>query len=103
MSALTELPGVGKATTCQLAAYHRPVPLRFVWHHVLPEACGGATMAGNLASVCDSCHYSVHILMWQLANGGLTSKGTRTQVALAKSGYDQAVALGVAGKIPKEA
>lgn len=104
MSAVTTLPGAGKATRCELARYHRPVPLRFVWHHILPEACGGLTQTGNLAQVCDSCHYSVHILMWQLAHpGGSTLKGTRAQAALARQGYDQAVAAGTAAKIPKEA
>jgi hypothetical protein len=105
VSGLEELPGIGKATSCQLAKSHRPVPLRYVWHHVLPQVCGGATTPANLASVCDSEHFAVHILMWYLANGGIPAsvKGTRAELALATVGYQQAVALGVAGKIPKEA
>ena len=105
MDAHAELPEVGRATTCQLAKVHRPVPLRFIWHHVLPQACGGKTEADNLAQLCDSCHYSVHILMWYVANGGIPAgvKGTRTQRDLAMRGYNLALAAGTAGKIPKEA
>jgi hypothetical protein len=100
------IEGVGHATACQLGKQGRShTALRFVWHHVLPQACGGKTEAANLASVCDNCHYSVHILMWYLANGGIPAavKGTRAQRALADSGYQQAAAAGTAGKIPKEA
>ena len=99
-----ELEGIGKATSCQLTRDHRPVPLRFVWHHILPQVCGGKTEAANLASVCDSCHYSVHILMWLMANGGIPAdiKGSKAQRALAAQGYSQALAAGTAGKIPKE-
>lgn len=105
MTGHAELPGVGKATTCELAKSHRPAPLRFVWHHVLPETCGGLTQLANLASVCDNCHYAVHVLMWQLAHGGLGDHpaGSKAQRALAQRGYDQAAAAGTAGKIPKEA
>lgn len=101
-----ELPGAGKATRCEAYGSHRPQPLRFVWHHVLPEACGGKAEPGNLAQVCDSCHYSIHILLWLLARGGLgdgTIRGTKGQRAIAQAGYDKAVAAGSAGKIPKEA
>ena len=105
MTAAEFLPGIGKAASCQLAIIHQPKPLRFVWHHVLPETCGGLTQTGNLASVCDNDHYAVHVLMWYLANGGipLGVKGTRKQLALARLGYEQAVAAGTAGRIPKEA
>jgi hypothetical protein len=105
MTGHVELEGIGKATTCELYKAHRPIPLRFVWHHVLPETCGGLTQTGNLASLCDSCHYSVHILLYQLAHPDPAHvvKGTKTQQALAQKGYDQAVAAGTADKIPKEA
>jgi len=105
MTGRTELPGVGKATTCEAAAYHRPKPLRYVWHHVLPEACDGPTTPANLVSLCDGCHYSCHVLMWWLANGGLPPglKGTRKQLAIAFDGYTQAQDNGTIGKIPKEA
>lgn len=105
MGAQVELPGVGKAATCEAAAYHRPKPLRFVWHHVLPEACGGKTERNNLVALCDSCHYSAHMLLWLLANGGIPpgTGGTRKQYALAMRGYRAATAAGTTGKIPKEA
>ncbi len=108
MTALTELPEVGKATSCVLSRSAGPHPaLRFVWHHVLPQVCGGLTTPANLASVCDSCHYSVHALMWLMGNGGIppatAARATARQLAMAQRGYDEAVAAGTAGKIPKEA
>jgi hypothetical protein len=106
MEATEFLEGVGHATSCQLGKQGRShTALRFVWHHILPQACGGKTEPANLASLCDNCHYSVHILMWYMANGGVpaTVKGTTAQTALANVGYGLAVAAGTAGKMPKEA
>lgn len=96
----------GKAARCELGgllhtAAHRP--LRFVWHHILPQACGGQTSSGNLIALCDNCHYSVHELMWQMAHPPVTARGNRKQAALAARGYDAAVTAGTAGKIPREA
>lgn len=104
-AALTELPGVGKATRCQLGSTPRAhIPRRFVWHHILPQACGGKTEPGNLAQVCDSCHYAVHDLMWLLAQGQAPAGAyTKAQMALAEQGYSEAVAAGTAGHMPKEA
>jgi hypothetical protein len=102
--AVEYLPEVGKAASCAAAVYHSPHPLRFVWHHILPEACGGLTQPGNLVSLCDSCHYSVHILLWQLANGGLAvPRPNWVQLRLARQGLVLAEDAGTAGKIPKEA
>jgi hypothetical protein len=106
MTAQVELPGVGKATTCEAYGTHRPQPLRFVWHHVLPQACGGKTERDNLVSLCDGCHYSCHVIMWLFGHGGLlggTPHGTKGQRAIAQRGYDEALAAGTADKIPKEA
>jgi hypothetical protein len=75
-----------------------------VWHHILPQACGGRTTAANLVSLCDNCHYAVHIIMWHLANGGIPPDmhPSTKRLALARDGYQQAVAAGTQGKIPKE-
>jgi hypothetical protein len=101
------LPGVGRATRCQVSATHAPKPLRFVWHHVLPQTCGGQTVPENLAECCDNCHYGVHVLLYELAQnaGKLTAHahlaGTgRYEVAL--RGYQAAVAAGVVNQIPNE-
>jgi hypothetical protein len=96
------IAGLGKASTCNGYGVHRPIPLRFVWHHILPQACGGQTVAANLVSLCDSCHYSIHIVLWQMANKLPLAKTAIKQVALAKQGYDLAVAAGTVDKIPKE-
>ena len=99
----TELPGVGRATTCQASGSHDPVPLRFVWHHVQPHEAGGATEPANLVQVCDSCHYSVHRLLWHLAR--LTDPGfvpRRAQLDLARRGYAACQAAGTVAQIPNE-
>jgi hypothetical protein len=99
----TELPEVGTAVSCHGYGSHRPTPLRFVWHHILPRVCGGKTVTSNLVSVCDVCHYSIHIIMWQMANNVTPEFGSRLQHALAQQGYDAAVANGTTHLIPKEA
>jgi hypothetical protein len=104
MGAREFLPEVGKASSCAVAKYHAPRVLRFVWHHIQPEGCGGASTAANLIPVCDSCHYSIHILLWQVANGGVTAeRPNRGQLLVAERGYALCVAAGTAGRIPKEA
>jgi hypothetical protein len=95
---------IGHASVCAVSKAHRPAPMRFVWHHIQPHVCGGLTVAANLVALCDSCHYSIHILLWHL--GQATSPalvGTRAQRALAKQGYDLCVTAGTVAKIPKEA
>jgi HNH endonuclease len=95
-----------RATKCDIARYHRPKPLRYVEHHILPQVCGGKTEAANLAGLCDSCHYSVHAVLWQLKlTGGrleLVKEGTLKQRDLAMRGYQAAVAAGTVDKIPDE-
>lgn len=99
------LAGVGKAVSCVMARYHRPLPRRYVWHHVLPLACGGTTEPANLVSLCDSCHYSVHDLLWLLANGQPVDAVpvNRRQLACAEAGLKAARAQGTVAKIPREA
>ena len=97
------LPGIGKAGTCEITADHGPKPRRYVWHHIQPEACGGHTTLTNLAQLCDNCHYSVHILLWQIANGGVTmARPNKAQLSIARIGYDLCVQAGTTALIPKE-
>ena len=104
MSGLTTHPVLGTAALCVVPIIHRPRPLRFVWHHVLPQTCGGQTNRENCISVCDNCHYSVHILMWNLANHRpVPDRPNQAQLRFAMTGYQDAVAAGTAVKIPKEA
>lgn len=102
---LTVIGGVGRASECELGAQGgKHAALRFVWHHILPQACGGKTEAGNLASLCDNCHYAVHAILWELSQGRPVPEGaTLGQSDLAERGYTEAVAAGTQGKIPKEA
>jgi hypothetical protein len=100
------LPPVGYATNCVVSSYHSPKPIRYVWHHILPQVCGGKTEATNLVSLCDSCHYAVHALLHDLkVNGRFTialSLRNRKRAAIALSGYNQAVLAGTANLIPNE-
>jgi hypothetical protein len=99
-----ELPGFGAATVCRFGSQtHQHTALRFVWHHILPQAAGGKTEAENLASLCDNCHYSTHAALWALAQGTTIPQGaTDGQIALAEQGYAAAVKAGTVDKIPKE-
>ncbi|MGV0042001.1 HNH endonuclease [Mycobacterium colombiense] len=86
---------------------HTPKPLRYVWHHVLPRVCGGQTVPANLASVCDVCHYGIHVLLHELAkNGGKLVDhwhlGGTGRYEIALRGYQAAVAAGTVSKIPNE-
>ena len=106
MAGPAEIAGIGKATRCDLGPkWHRPVSLRFEFHHILPEACGGKSTPGNLVQACPTCHVATHVLLWMLANGGIPkgTGGTRGQYGAAMRGYRAAVAAGTAGRIPNEA
>jgi HNH endonuclease len=102
------LAGVGTAQYCACSTHHEPTPLRYVWHHILPVACGGTTITANLVSVCDSCHYGIHVLLTQLKkNGGsLHVPYSRFRPTVryhyAVQGYQAAVAAGTVDKIPNE-
>jgi hypothetical protein len=101
----THYPGIGEAANCQVNATHDPVPLRYVWHHILPQGAGGKTEPDNLASLCDTCHYAVHALLSGLAKNGQLDDNPDyhpDRVALAQQGYDAAVAKGTVDKIPHE-
>lgn len=92
-----------KASQCEISRWHTPTPLRYVNHHIQPEAAGGKTVPENIAALCDSCHYSVHRVMWSMARGTLTiPKAHRNQVKLAKQGYEACLAAGTVDKIPNQ-
>lgn len=102
------------ASKCQASATHSPQPLRFVWHHIQPQEAGGQTVPENLAQVCDSCHYTIHRMMWimrLLADGKfitsdqrkwITTPPRRAQLGLASKGYDACRVAGTIDKIPNE-
>jgi len=102
------------ATICVASSSHSPVPLRYVWHHIQPQEAGGQTVPENLAQVCDSCHYTIHRLMWimgQIALGKfitseqrkqVTTPPRRSQLVLAGKGYEACRLAGTIGKIPNE-
>ena len=107
MMGMEMLPGFGKATNCQLYKLHRPAPLRFIWHHILPQTCGGQSVQDNLSQLCDSCHYAVHAMLYDLKvhQGAFISfsKYQKTpRAVLAYQGYEAAVAAGTVDKIPQE-
>lgn len=74
-----------------------------MWHHIQPHEAGGATVAENLVSVCDSCHYTIHRLLWNMAKCfPLGPVPRKTQLALATRGYDACVAAGTVAQVPNE-
>lgn len=104
MSALTSIPIVGPALSCMVTTHHAPTPHRYIWHHILPQACGGKTERANLVSLCDNCHYTIHIIMWHLANNvKLTFRPSAHHMLYAQQGYQAAVAAGTVALMPKEA
>ena len=99
------IEGIGKAPSCVVSSAHRPSPMRYVWHHILPQVCGGLSRPENLASLCDSCHYAVHALLYQCKmHGDITPDpiNNTKRIALARKGYQLAVAAGTVAAIPNE-
>jgi hypothetical protein len=105
MDAHVVIPGLGHAVDCAVmeVSAHRPQPLRFVWHHIQPQQAGGLTVAQNLCQLCDSCHYSIHRLMWTLAqNQPLPPHVNRIQLGYARAGYNLCARAGTLPQIPNE-
>lgn len=110
----TSIPGLGPATSCCVTKAHSPSPVRFVWHHVQPKEAGGQTVAANLISICDNCHYTIHRLMWIMACQALAKPVTPDQVALlakpprqaqlryARVGFAACQAAGTVAQVPNE-
>lgn len=46
--------------TCRRCREHGRVREATLVHHVVPLAEGGTHSPGNLMSVCDSCHQTIH-------------------------------------------
>lgn len=102
MQALLEFAGA-RATQCMGSGAHAPQVLRFVWHHIQPREAGGATEPENLVELCDSCHYSVHRLLWRMAQSQpLGFVPRQAQLKFAKLGYERCKAAGTVDQIPNE-
>lgn len=101
------IEGVGRAAQCDAAPHHTPKPLRFVWHHILPQVCGGKSVVTNLVQVCDDCHYAIHDLLYDLAQHGGQLAQHRSlmhsgRYTYALQGYNAAVSNGTVGSIPNQ-
>ena len=104
------------AAQCEIGRYHEPRPVRFVWHHIQPHEAGGPTTAENLIQVCDSCHYTIHRLLWAfrcqslLGSAGLSpeqvallaSPPRRRQLTVAWKGFHGCQEAGTVANIPNE-
>jgi len=113
MGALLTFEG-DPANKCVASGAHDPAPLRFVWHHIQPQEAGGQTTADNLIEICDSCHYTIHRLMWYmrllwvgetlnlLEQAQLAHPPRRAQLMYADQGYAACVAAGTVSDIPNE-
>ena len=93
---------IPKATMCIVTKAHRPTPLRFVTHHIQPQEAGGQSVPENFAQLCDSCHYTIHRLLWYMAHNVPLPKVYAKQLALATQGYNACVAAGTVAQIPNE-
>lgn len=103
-----------RADHCQASRSHAPEPLRFVWHHIQPHEAGGPTESANLVQLCDSCHYSVHRLLWYLrceevgvpldpvADRQLAHPPRRELLILAREGFSRCEEAGTIDQIPNE-
>lgn len=103
-----------RAVYCAASASHTPTPLRYVWHHIQPQEAGGVTDTANLVQLCDTCHYTVHRLMWVMRLIALTQPTTevqreyithpprRAQLTLAQQGYEACRLAGTIDRIPNE-
>jgi hypothetical protein len=76
--------------------------LRFIWHHVQPKEAGGVDGPDNEVSLCDSCHYTIHRVLWYMAHNEPVPPVMRNQKKIAQRGYDACVAAGTVDKIPNE-
>lgn len=113
MSALLEFNQT-RAARCDASASHDPAPLRFVWHHIQPQEAGGQTDSSNLVQLCDSCHYSIHRMLWayrlialglpltDAERAAITKPPRRAQLKLASQGYEACRVAGTISKIPNE-
>lgn len=114
MSALLEVEGLGRATTCTASGSHSPTPLRYIWHHIQPLEAGGRTVPGNLVSLDDSCHYTIHRLLWLMRclalgvpitadeQAMLDHPPRRAQYTFAALGFGACQAAGTVQLIPDE-
>jgi hypothetical protein len=114
MIAQTTLPGLGTADHCVASGSHDPRPTRFVWHHLQPKECGGATNLDNCIPVCDTCHYTIHRILYALAFQALGTPfralyqdllikpPRRLQLGFATIGFARCVAAETADQIPNE-
>lgn len=49
--------------TCLCMVEHRPAPLEYVEHHVVPTYLGGPDTPENRVWLCPTTHYNVHELL----------------------------------------
>jgi hypothetical protein len=85
---------------CALHSYHgTAVPIRGVVHHVLPRGAGGPDTAENRVTICANGHDAVHAVMWELVNGRMPPKCSRTELRMARVGLSKWHLAGEPGSI----
>jgi hypothetical protein len=91
------VPGVVAARVCQVHGDHRPIPLELHRHHVWPQAMGGPDVEANKVTVCPTGHANIHVAMRHLIDE-LPPPGSRAEVRLARTGFEQWLAAGKPGR-----
>jgi hypothetical protein len=78
---------------------HRPRPLRFVVHHVLPLGMGGLGESDNWVITCDTGHFNIHRLLGDLIRSQtMRTLGTSRERSLAVRAYRQWISAGKPGR-----
>ena len=55
---------------CLCVAEHRPAPLEYEHHHILPAEHGGPTTPANLVWICPTTHTNTHEILRELIHRG---------------------------------
>jgi hypothetical protein len=79
---------------CAIHGSHRPIPVRTVKHHIIPQEYGGPTVEQNLLLVCDTGHYNIHAAIDAMLASHPIPKVTRRELAYAMQGYHGIIASG---------
>jgi len=84
---------MAKSLACQVHGYHWPRPRSLDDHHIYPLGMGGLDVRSNVVRVCPTGHRNIHAAIRALVAGGALS-GTRREIMLARSGFEQWRAAG---------
>ena len=83
--------------SCEVHGDHRPRVITPHHHHIVPLGMGGPNIASNIVTICPTGHANVHAALAALVFEKPMPKVARSELKLAKLGYDRWVAAGRQG------